>query len=383
MFVLLQIKQSGRQALRFGILNLVALYVIFGTTSFFTVLCITIAVWSSLFVIKQIKNSAYQRLTSLCGISLIVLLIVFFIIYKKHFDSVVLGQINPAQSQGIDVLFRIVSTISFSYVFIRILDLVRCVTWGQEKLINPIALAGYLAPFHMLIAGPLASYQEHLEMNKSEPPKPTIGHIIRCANTITTGLFFKVVIAQAILITRFGVEGKFEILDWTDACLLFLYLYFDFGGYSLVALGVGRLIGVPTPINFNKPFLSKSVTDFWGRWHVSLGVFIKNNIYWPLQFWMARRVKNPKIAEALSLASMCASFSAVAIWHRVTPRFFIWGVATSIIMLMEKYLQGWLLSKPETTRRWINKSVVVIGPVYTMIIIVLTIWYLSFELANI
>jgi len=71
---------------------------------------------------------------------------------------------------------------------------------------------------------------------------------------------------------------------------------------------------------------------------------------------MARRVKNPKIAEALSLASMCASFSAVAIWHRVTPRFFIWGVATSIIMLMEKYLQGWLLSKPETTRRWINKS---------------------------
>ena len=142
-----------------------------------------------------------------------------------------------------------------------------------------------------------------------------------------------------------------------------VYLFFDFAGYSLVALGIGVLCHVPTPQNFRAPFSSRSVTEFFTRWHMSLGEFIRRNVFLPLQLRFVRRW-GVSSASLVALGTMSLSFVVVGLWHRLSPAFFVWGLFLGTVMGIEKILQARFLSSPLARARWPWRLGMVLGPVY-------------------
>lgn len=337
--------------------------------------------WAMLWPTARFKQAGRERLASVFGLMSLLFLVGLFVTYKLYFDKVLIsGQAQEDHTGSLGFVYGLLRIVSFSYVFLRAVDLIRSVAWGAERLINPIALTGYLGPFHMLIAGPISPYAEHLEIDNLPRPEPTFSHLLNCANTIATGLFFKVVIAQAMKIFLFGVEGAIVSTSWMDTAYLLTYLFFDFAGYSLIALGIGRLLHVPTPLNFDRPYLACSVTEFWQRWHKSLGVFVRNNLFMPLHLFLARRVRRRSLSPFVALVPLVITFIFVAMWHRLTIPFLIWGIAMAIIMVIEKLVRDRFIYVEWFKHKRAQLALRVVGPFYALCVIITSIHYISSEI---
>jgi D-alanyl-lipoteichoic acid acyltransferase DltB (MBOAT superfamily) len=143
-------------------------------------------------------------------------------------------------------------TIGFSYVALRVYEVTRAISEGRHRTPDIAGLTNYLLPFHMLAAGPIQSYDEFV-MQPALPQPLTSVDALGGFERIATGLFKKYVLAnliQELFLTDFRSTGWYPLLE---AQLTFLWLYLDFSAYSDVAFGVGRLMGVATPENFNRP----------------------------------------------------------------------------------------------------------------------------------
>lgn len=128
------------------------------------------------------------------------------------------------------VLFPVLSGIGFSYVFLRTWDLVATLRHGKVELLDPVSLAGYLAPFHMLSAGPINAYGEHVAMNRRADAPSDFAGVLGGVNDLATGLFYKFVLAEAIRIFAFGVNTPMHARSWLDTALVLIYVFFDFAG---------------------------------------------------------------------------------------------------------------------------------------------------------
>lgn len=189
----------------------------------------------------------------------------------------------------------------------------------------------YLCMFPQLISGPIVKYSEikpqliHREY--------TLLNVERGLKVFTIGLGFKVLLANRIGILwndiqTIGFESISTPLAWMGAYGYSLQLYFDFYGYSLMAIGVGKMIGFHLPHNFNHPYIAKSVSEFWRRWHISLGRWFKNYIYIPLG---GNRRSNARLALNLLVVWMFTG-----IWHGANWNFVLWGVSLFILIYGEK-----------------------------------------------
>jgi D-alanyl-lipoteichoic acid acyltransferase DltB (MBOAT superfamily) len=147
-----------------------------------------------------------------------------------------------------------------------------------------------------------------------------------------------------------------------------VYLFFDFAGYSLIALGIGRLCGIPTPVNFDRPFASATVTEFWTRWHISLGAIVRNNLYLPLQIALVRRL-GIRHSAAIAFFTTSASFAFVGLWHRLSPMFLVWGLLLGLAMAIEKPVRNRLAASP----RWRTPAGAaagrILGPIYVFVLV--------------
>ena len=142
---------------------------------------------------------------------------------------------------------------------------------------------------------------------------------------IANGLFKKYVLAQgleALLLTGFHAHGAYTILEIQ---LTYLWLYLDFSAYSDIAVGIGRLIGVATPENFNRPYLARNVIDFWERWHISLSMFIRRNVFIPIQLTLMRRTSGRAPLWIASFAFV-VSFLLCGLWHSLSWVWVAWGL---------------------------------------------------------
>jgi alginate O-acetyltransferase complex protein AlgI len=277
-----------------------------------------------------------------------------------------------------EILLPFFATLSFSYIFVRFIDLFHSCVWKKKPLIDPISLVGYLVPFHMLIAGPINVYEDHINTNErlNNSITPTKSLII--INEITTGLFYKFVIAEGIRIYFYGLNGNVLIAEWVDSLIALIYIFFDFYGYSKIARGLGLLYGIPTPINFNAPFLAISITDFWTRWHMSMGQFIRRNLFTPIQLQLVRRV-GLKWASAASILTMMISFGFVGLWHRISWTWLLWGIAMGGLMAGEKFIQTFLIKYNWPVSDGLKITTNILGRVYVLLVIMLSTYYLANE----
>ncbi len=334
---------------RWGLLNVGALAAVFGWRAAGAALVVGGATWALLRVRRG-------------GISALVGALLLFALHKLHLE----GRLGAWGAAPLDLLARL----AWSYAFLRLWDAVRAVGTGA-RLLDPLALCGYLFPFHMLVAGPIGAYREHLAADAREPDDLGFGALVGGLDVITTGLFYKLVLAEALRMFAFGVNEPLRTSSLFDSALLFVYLFFDFAGVSLIALGLGRLLGVPTPVNFERPFLATSLTDFWQRWHASLGAWVRAHLFLPLQVRLVR-AWGVRRAYAAGLLVLVLAFGCVGAWHRLDARFLLWGLGMGSALALEKLVRDRLLRREWARAASWGRAWQFVGPVYVFAVLTLS-----------
>ena len=196
---------------------------------------------------------------------------------------------------------------------------------------NPISFGAYVTLFPQLIAGPIVRYTDVAREldNRTHSWSDTMAGIRR----FLIGLGKKVILADnfALLISLFRASDEKSILFyWMYAVAFTLNIYFDFSGYSDMAIGLGRIFGFHFVENFHYPYLSKSITEFWRRWHMSLGSWFRDYVYIPLG---GNRVSKARWVFNIFVVWMLTGF-----WHGAAWNFILWGLLFAVLLLMEKLI---------------------------------------------
>jgi D-alanyl-lipoteichoic acid acyltransferase DltB (MBOAT superfamily) len=328
----------ARGTTAFGAANAIALDLLCGPAVAVAGLTLATGLWAILAIVNGSRSWLLKGFAYLLPLAA-------FLAYKTAGDWVAVRTAIPTAGPLPDA-FWLLAALSFSYAFLRCLDAVRAVLAKGSPLLDPLGLAGYLFPFHMLLAGPIAGYDEHLKLNADAPDALRSDRMVSAASDIATGLVYKHVCAEYLRVFLFGLDSPLASRGLIDTAALFVYLFFDFAGYSRIALGVGTLMGVPTPVNFRAPFAARNVTDFFARWHMSLGGFVTRNMYVPLQLRLVRRF-GVRRSVWLALVSLLACWLFVGLWHRLSWRFAAYGAAFALIVWTEKLVLD---------RRWLRPA---------------------------
>jgi alginate O-acetyltransferase complex protein AlgI len=233
---------------------------------------------------------------------------------------------------------QVLAAVGFSFVFLRLIDLTRGVQEERHTPPNLPDFINYLLPFHMLAAGPIQSYDDFASQPRVAEPLNT-REALNGANRIAWGLFKKFVLAYALqkaFLTDLSADG---IWFFIEIQLLLVWLYLDFSAYSDVAVGLGRLMGVATPENFNRPWLARNLIEFWDRWHISLSSWIRRNLFIPTQLNLMRRY--PRVDPVLiAAAAIGLSFFMAGIWHGLSPGWLLWGGAHAVGLVTTRLYIG-------------------------------------------
>lgn len=246
------------------------------------------------------------------------------------------------------VIRQIVLPIGISFYTFQILSYVIDLYLKQIRLQkNYFYLTLYVMFFPQLIAGPIVRYQtveDEIHMRKE-----TLEDITYGLRRFIIGLAKKVIIANNIgAIATLIYSGDKEVYGtqfyWFAAIAYALQIYFDFSGYSDMAIGLGRIFGFHFLENFNYPYIATSITDFWRRWHISLSTWFRDYIYIPLG---GNRVKKYRW-----IFNICVVWALTGFWHGAQWNFLLWGVYYAILLLAEKLFFHKLLDKLPKILSW-------------------------------
>lgn len=269
----------------------------------------------------------------------------------KYFNFII-SNINSIFSSNITLL-NIVLPIGISFYTFQIISYEVDVYRGKVKASkNLIEFMTYVFLFPQLIAGPIVRYESVNKELKSR--KVTFDDFSSGVNRFVIGLFKKVVIANNIGELCNILVGSTEVsvlLYWVLGIGYMLQIYFDFSGYSDIAIGIGKMIGFKFPENFNYPYIADSVTNFWRRWHMTLSSWFKDYVYIPLG---GNRVSTLKHIRNIFIVWMLTG-----LWHGASWNFIIWGLYFGIILIIEKYFLNKVLEKLPKAIRIIYTSFVV------------------------
>ena len=269
---------------------------------------------------------------------------VFLLIIFKYTDFII-QSINDISNANIKLL-NIALPIGISFYTFQIISYIIDVYNGKVNVQkNIIKLATYVSLFPQLVAGPIVRYQTvEKELDDRVHSFNNFAYGIR---RFTIGLAKKVLIANALgeLCSKaFLADEKTVVFFWIFGISYMLQLYFDFSAYSDMAIGLGRIFGFHFPENFNYPYISKSITEFWRRWHISLSTWFKDYVYIPLggnREGKYKQIRNILIVWLLT-----------GIWHGANWTFLIWGLLFGIILIIEKiWLNKFMEKLPSFIRR--------------------------------
>ena len=248
--------------------------------------------------------------------------------YCKYADFFI---VNFNLVTGLSIpLLKIALPIGISFYTFQVLSYVVDVYRGdvsaQKSFIN---LAAYIAMFPQLIAGPIVRYSDIEE--QLEKRKHSLDNIALGIRRFIIGLSKKILVANVLgeLVAVFKASDEKSILFvWLYAVAYMLHIYFDFSGYSDMAIGLGRVFGFRFQENFNYPYISSSITEFWRRWHISLGSWFRDYLYIPLGGNRAGKIK--------WLRNIFIVWMATGLWHGAAWNFVLWGILFAILLMAEK-----------------------------------------------
>ena len=274
--------------------------------------------------------------------------VLLLFVYK--YLSFVLGNIRAVLGEP-ENSFELALPIGISFFIFQMMSYVFDVYYGKCKAQKSIwKTALYVSLFPQLIAGPIVRYETvAVELdNRRELPEEFGQGIIR----FIYGLGKKVLLANylGLLADQIfdGGQAVSVLTAWLAAGFYTLQIYFDFSGYSDMAIGLGLVFGFHFPANFNYPYVSSSVTEFWRRWHMSLSSWFRDYVYIPMG--------GNRVTRARWIWNLFVVWALTGIWHGANWTFIVWGLYYFVLLLFEKSIAGRFLERHRMT-----------GHVYTML----------------
>ena len=250
--------------------------------------------------------------------------------YFKYADFFIsnLNAVTGAQY----ALFHVVLPLGISFfIFQKIAYLVDCHK-GLVQDRDPLRFSIFVMFFPQLIAGPIVHHAEIIPQLQKKSLLPDASMVSAGLFLLAVGLFKKVVIADwlgAYVDEPFAHAAELQFLDaWTAALGYSLQLYFDFSAYSEMAMGLALLFGVRLPINFNSPYQSASITEFWRRWHITLGRFLRDYLYIPLG--------GNRHGQGRAMLAALVVMLLGGLWHGAGWTFVLWGVMHGVYLAIHR-----------------------------------------------
>ncbi len=264
------------------------------------------------------------------------------LLYFKYTDFFI-ENINTLFNSNINLL-RVIMPIGISFYTFQTLSYVVDVYKKDVKASkNFLDFATYVSLFPQLVAGPIVRYKT--VENELKNRKINFDYFAKGVKRFTIGLAKKVLLANILgelCSVLVGMEDVTVLSSWINAISFTLQIYFDFSGYSDMAIGLGLMFGFHFLENFNYPFIAKSITDFWRRWHISLSSFFRDYVYIPLG--------GNRVSKIRWICNIFIVWFLTGFWHGAAWNFIIWGVYFAIILLLEKNLYGNLLEKTKVIK---------------------------------
>ncbi|MDD3539998.1 MAG: MBOAT family protein [Eubacteriales bacterium] len=284
-------------------------------------------------IIEQLKGEKLRKAVLITGLILVLcplLLFKYGDFFIRNIDQVFPGMLSP---------LGLVLPIGVSFYTFQILSYVIDVYRREVEVEkNPFYFLMYVSFFPQLIAGPIVRFQTIQKEIRNR--KVTLELFASGITRFVTGLGKKILIAN--LLAEFGQQlslaGTRSVLSlWAGALAFTFQIYFDFSGYSDMAIGLGRMFGFQFLENFDYPYLSQSITEFWRRWHMSLGSWFRDYVYIPLG---GSRVSSWKMIRNLWVVWLLTGF-----WHGASWNFVVWGFFYFILLQMERIGLSKILDK--------------------------------------
>ena len=247
--------------------------------------------------------------------------------------------------------------IGISFYTFQVLSYVIDVYLGKVRLQrNPVSFALYVTMFPQLIAGPIVRYSDiesQLEQRNVSASKFGEG-----AQRFIQGLGKKVLLANSMgalwdITQAMDMTGISVFSAWLGIIAYTFQIYFDFSGYSDMAIGLGKMFGFEFMENFDHPYISRSVTEFWRRWHISLGTWFREYVYIPLGGNRCSRIRQ--------IRNIMAVWMLTGLWHGASWNFVVWGIYYGCLLLIEKFF----------LKKLIDNAPAIISHVYCMLAVII------------
>ena len=253
-----------------------------------------------------------------------------------------ISSINTVTGLGIPLL-KLALPVGISFYTFQCLSYTIDVYRGNAEVQkDPIAFGAYVTLFPQLIAGPIVRYVDVAkELKHRSHNWENIAYGLR---RFLIGLGKKIILADnfALLIKLFRESGEPSVLFyWMYAIAFLLNIYFDFSGYSDMAIGLGRIFGFHFLENFNYPYLAKSITEFWRRWHMSLGSWFRDYVYIPMG--------GNRVSRSRWIFNILTVWMLTGAWHGAAWNFVLWGLLYAVFLLIEKWVPA-LQKLPDVLR---------------------------------
>lgn len=335
------------------------LFYFYGEPKYIMIMVVSIIV-TYIFGILMNKYEKYRKHFLIFSITITLGILVYF----KYIDFLITN-INLFLKNKID-LINVILPIGISFYTFQLISYIVDVYNKKVKVQkNILKLAMYVSLFPQLIAGPIVRYTTIAE--QIEKREHTTEKFVSGVRRFVLGLSKKVLIANVLgeLIQVFLLSNEKSVLFyWIYAIANMLQIYFDFSGYSDMAIGLGKMFGFEFLENFNYPYIATSITDFWRRWHISLSSWFRDYVYIPLG---GNRVSKIKWIRNILIVWLLTGF-----WHGANWNFIIWGLYFGILLIIEKIFLGKHLEKlPKIFKR-----------LYTLIIVMISFIIFSGENTN-
>jgi len=275
-------------------------------------------------MIDKTRGGGYDKLWLIIGIIFNILILFTFKYLNFFADNIAellhISSIIPTIALPIGISFFTFQAMSY------IIDVYREKKPSQK---NPLFVGLYIAFFPQLIAGPIVRYETVADQiqNRKESYELFANGVFR----FVFGLGKKVVLANSFAIiadSAFGMTIPTFSMAWLGAIAYSLQILFDFSGYSDMAIGLGKMFGFQFEENFNRPYLASSISDFWRRWHISMGTWFRDYVYFPLG---GSRVKKPRM-----IFNLFVVWLLTGLWHGANWTFIVWGLFYFIFIGIEK-----------------------------------------------
>ena len=348
----------------------------------------------SAIVLIAVISFASSKNHFLSYVAIVVILGLFVILKTEPLSRLVSAWLRSTTDQPVDLTSALdIPWLGFSYLAFRLLHVLRDYQSGKLPAFSLNEFVTYALFFPTITAGPIDRSQHFMgELNKSSEAGEEINPIdARARNTmdgarrLVLGSFKKFFLADSLALIALNPQNAVQTTStfWTWVLLVAygLRIYFDFSGYTDIAIGLGRLMGIRLPENFDRPYLKQNITAFWNSWHITLAQWFRAYYFNPLTRTM--RTRMPTLPTwTIILIGQITTMALIGLWHGVTWNFMLWGAWHGMGLFIHNRWSDWI--RPRIRLQETNQSLLMLSSTFSWMLTFLfvTLGWVWFTLPN-